>query len=439
MDSMWSIAPMYLAAGMVLVGMIYGRRHPGSQRARRLMAFLLVGALVLCAGTVLVTMGRAIIVDGATGLIVPLVLIVTLMVLSSITALKGLQPRPATTTADEHEGRKWSARLTLTVAVFVALMAYGAGFLAGYWISQLKPELEGMNLILGTASAVVVGLTLVPWVVVKYRAARRRRAVAIGHPASAEGVEHVMKKATAARLAADLGSYSFNPSRVVIFGGLSIVAILALPALVQLLFTTVDKLPRDSSSSSGIASIQPSIDYATMQTIAIACALLLVLAGLIGYMLTPLLLDVRVEYQLAALSPQQRLQWESEQRSEFHGGHAFPLKLMDADRSIRVLTVTAAGDVQLEQLPAGTLLRMRSQPVLAPSDAEQADLEFVEDLDEGLQSVSRVLLSLQEHMGSREFDLFGEEPASTLHIVAVGADDYLDFPEDLAAKLIAAA
>ena len=42
-------------------------------------------------------------------------------------------------------------------------------------------------------------------------------------------------------------------------------------------------------------------------------------------------------------------------------------------------------------------------------------------------------------MGSREFDLFGDEPADTLHIVVVGDDDYLDFPDDLAAKLIDAA
>ena len=430
MDSLWTYLPVYLAGGLFIVGAVYQHRHPGTERARRFMAILLMVALVLCFGTVLVNMVRAIFVEGAIGLIIPLVLIVALGILSSITAFKALRPRPATTTVSESEGRKSSARVTLMLAVIVALMAYGAGFFAGYWITQLKPELEGMNLILGAVSVALVALTLVPWGIVKYRAALRRHRAAHGHPASSEGVEYVMKKATAARLASDLNYYSFSPYRPLILGAVAVFAVLMMPALLRLVFSL------QGDSGEGPA---PSFDFATLQVVSIAFALLLVLVGLVGYMLAPILLEVRVEYQLAALSPAQRLQWESAQRSERLREHQFPRKLADPDRSLRVLTVTAAGEVLLEQLPAGTLLRMHSEPVTDPSESELADLEFLDDLDSGLQSVARVLLSLREHMGSREFDLFGEEPASTLHIVAVGADDYLDFPDDLAAKLIAAA
>ncbi|ODU06779.1 MAG: hypothetical protein ABS81_03985 [Pseudonocardia sp. SCN 72-86] len=429
MDSLWTYLPVYLAGGLFIVGIVYERRHPGTERARRLMSILLGAALVLCFGTVLVNLGRSVL-DGATGLIIPLVLITALMVLSAITTFKGLRPRLATTTDAEQEGRRSSVRVTLTLVVFVALMAYGAGFLAGYWISQLKPELEGMSLTLGAAAVGIVALTLVPWATVKYRAALRRRTVANGHPASPEGVEYVMKKATAARLAADLNYGSFSPFRPLILGAVAVFAVLITPVLMRLVFTTLGETTGEPA---------PAFDFAMIQTISIVLALLVVLVGLIGYMLVPVLLEVKVEYQLAALSPQQRLQWEDEQRSEHVAEHQFPRKLADPDRSIRVLTVTASGDVQLEQLPAGTLLRMHSEPVPDPEETELADLEFLDDLDSGLQSVARVLLSLREHMGSREFDLFGDEPADTLHIVVVGDDDYLDFPDDLAAKLIDAA
>lgn len=429
MDSLWTYLPVYLAGGLFIVGIVYERRHPGSERARRLMSILLGVALVLCFGTVLVNMGRAIL-DGATGLIIPLVLITALMALSAITTFKGLQPRPATTTDAEQEGRRSSVRGTLTLVVFVALMAYGAGFLAGNWISQLKPELEGISLTLGAASVGVVAIALVPWAIVKYRAALRRRAVANGHPASPEGVEHVMKKAAAARLAADLNYGSFTPFRPLILGAVAVFAVLMAPALMRLVSTMLGETTGEPTSA---------FDFATIQTISIVLALLVVLVGLIGYMLVPVLLEVKVEYQLAALSPQQRLQWEGEQRSEHLAEHQFPRKLADPDRSIRVLTVTASGDVQLEQRAAGTLLRMHSEPVPDPEETELADLDFLDDLDSGLQSVARVLLSLREHMGSREFDIFGDEPGVTFHIVAVGEDDYLDFPDDLAAKLIDAA
>jgi hypothetical protein len=46
---------------------------------------------------------------------------------------------------------------------------------------------------------------------------------------------------------------------------------------------------------------------------------------------------------------------------------------------------------------------------------------------------------LSEHMEDHELDIFESDFAGEIHLVEVGADDYLDFPEDLAAKLIAAA
>ena len=157
-------------------------------------------------------------------------------------------------------------------------------------------------------------------------------------------------------------------------------------------------------------------------------------------MLAPVLLEVRVEYQLSALSPQQRLQWAGEQRSERLAEHQFPRKLTDPDRSIRVLTITEGGDVQLEQLPAGVLLRMHSEPIPALEEDELAESPDVLDyLDKGVQTAARVLFALREHAGSQGFDLFGEESSGPLHIVSVGEDDYLDFPDDLAAKLIASA
>lgn len=436
MDSLWTYLPVYLAGGLFIVGIVYERRHPGTERARRLMSILLGVALVLCFGTVLVNMGRAIL-DGATGLIIPLVLITALMLLSAITTFKGLRPRPATTTDAEQEGRRSSVRVTLTLVVFVALMAYGAGFLAGYWITLLNPELEGMTLTLGTASVGIVALTLVPWAIAKYRTALRRRAVTNGHPASPEGVEHVMKKATAARLAADLNYGSFSPFRPLILGAVAVFAVLITPALMRLVLTTLGEATGEPASA---------FDFTTMQTISIALALLVVLVGLIGYMLVPVLLEVRVEYQLAALSPQQRMQWEEQRRAGRTPRHRFSTRLTDPNRSIRVLTLTEAGEVRLEQMAAGALLRERS---LAPDEVfgdEPADVDdAIEDFidfdaaSDAEKSLLRVLDLLRVHMEDHDLDIFEPEHGREVHLVEVGADDYLDFPEDLAAKLIAAA
>lgn len=46
---------------------------------------------------------------------------------------------------------------------------------------------------------------------------------------------------------------------------------------------------------------------------------------------------------------------------------------------------------------------------------------------------------LRVHMEDHELDIFEPEHGREVHLVEVGADDYLGFPEDLAAKLIAAA
>jgi hypothetical protein len=171
-----------------------------------------------------------------------------------------------------------------------------------------------------------------------------------------------------------------------------------------------------------------------------------VLVGLIGYMLVPLLLGVKVECHLAALSPQQRMQWEEQQRAGHAQRHRFSARLTDSNRSIRVLTLTETGEVRLEQMAAGDLIRERS---LAPdevygdepADVDDAIEDFIdfESATDAEKSLLHVLELLRVHMEDHKLDIFEPEHGREVHLVEVAADDNLDFPEALAAKLIAAA
>lgn len=50
----------------------------------------------------------------------------------------------------------------------------------------------------------------------------------------------------------------------------------------------------------------------------------------------------------------------------------------------------------------------------------------------------RDLEALYDRPDGREFDVFEHEYSRVLHVVEVGADDYRDFPEDLAKDLTGA-
>lgn len=428
MDSLWTYLPLYLAGGLFLAGTFYQRRHPDSDRARRVMVALLIAAVAVCGVSTLVNMGSQILA-GASGLIIPLALILALMVVTALVGASSLRPRPATTKASEIAERRSSVRFTIMLALIVALMAYGAGFLAGSFMVLVKPVLTGMNLILGSVGVVVVVGALVPWVVVKVRAARRRHAVSNGHPSSPEVVEHVMKKASAARLDETLGSYSFSPVRPLIFGALAILLILALPLVLSLVWTQLGEI--DGTPG------QP-FDLTTVQLVSAGAALLIIWFMLIGYLLVPMLRGVKSEYLLSALSAAQRLQWAESLRTETARAHRFPSKLVDPDRSIRVLTITETGATRLEQIPAGSLLREASMPLSMDElldslvDDEDAALE---DLTAAEQNAARVIETLLDRVGEREFDVFENEYVDEVHIVEVGPDDYRDFPEDLARDL----
>lgn len=439
MDSLWTYMPIYIAAALFLVGSIYQRRHPDSERARKILSWLLIVAVLLCAGTVIVNMGRSILA-GATGLIVPLVLIVALMLLTMVMGFASLRPRPETTAAAEIDGRKYSTRTVIMLAIIVALMAYGVGFGAGYWMSQLNPDLVDMPLVLGIVGVLVVAACLVPWGVVKLRAAARRHAVANGHPSSPEVIEHVMAKVTAARLNDAVSDYGINPFRPLLLGGAAILVVLATPALMQLIVSQVGEIPTDD----GEISPEPlPLDFTALQVLAFAFAAVLAWFLLVSYFLVPVLRGVRTEYLLAALSDEDRLRWQAKLRAARTAPHRFPSRLTDPTRSIRVLTITESGTVRLERMPAGDLLEEHSEPLLPAEHPtnfdhdDDEDLSFA-DLKLNEQKIVRVLEALYDRPDGREFDVFEHEYSRVLHVVEVGGDDYRDFPEDLAQELTTA-
>lgn len=433
MDSLWTYLPIYLAGGLFLAGTFYQRRHPDSERARKILAVLLIVAVVLCAGTTIVNMGRSILAGG-TGLIVPLVLIVALMLITVVMGLASLRPRPETTVAAEADSRRSSTRFVAMGAIIVALMAYGVGFGAGYWMSLLNSDLVDMPLILGTVGVLVVAACLIPWGVVKIRAAARRRAVAGGHPSSPEVIEHVMSKVTAARLNAAVSDYGFSPLRPFIFGSLAVLTVVMTPLIMQLVLTQLSSIEGED--------VAP-IDLTLLQVISFGVAAVLVWVLLVSYLLVPVLRGARTEYLLAALSDEDRLKWEAKLRATKTAPHRFPSRLIDPTRSIRVLTITESGTVRLERMPAGDLLEEHSEPLLPAEhpavfdDSDDEDLSF-EDLEPHEQKMIRVLEALYDRPDGREFDVFEHEYSRVLHVVEVGADDYRDFPEDLAKDLTGA-
>lgn len=433
MDSLWASIPIYLAGGLFLAGMFYQRRHPDSERARKILSVLLIVAVVLCAGTVVVNMGRSILAGG-TGLIIPLVLIVVLMLITVVMGLASLRPRPETTVTAEADSRKYSTRVVAMGAIIVALLAYGVGFGAGYWMSILNPDLVDMPLILGTVGVLVVGACMIPWGVVKFRAAARRRAVAGGHPSSPEVIEHVMAKVTAARLNDAVSDYGFSPLRPFIFGSLAVLTVVMTPLIMQLVLTQLSEIEGDD--------VAP-IDLTLLQVISFGFAAVLVWVLLLSYLLVPVLRGARTEYLLSALSDEDRLKWEAQLRATKTAPHRFPSRLVDPNRSIRVLTITESGTVRLERMPAGDLLEEHSEPLLPADrpgifdDSDDEDLSF-EDLRPNEQKIIRVLEALYDRPDRREFDVFEHEYSRVLHVVEVAADDYRDFPEDLAKDLTAA-
>lgn len=433
MDSLWAYIPIYIAGGLFLAGTFYQRRHPDSERARKILAALLVVAVVLCAGTTIVNMGRSILAGG-TGLIVPLVLIVALMLITVVMGLASLRPRPETTVAAEADSRRSSTRFVAMGAIIVALMAYGVGYGAGSWMSLLNSDLVDMPLILGTVGALGVAACLIPWGVVKFRAAARRRAVANGHPSSPEVIEHVMSKVTAARLNDAVSDYGFSPFRPLILGALAVLSVVMTPLIMQLVLTQLSSIEGED--------VTP-IDLTLLQVISFGFAAVIVWVLLISYLLVPVLRGARTEYLLAALSDEDRLKWEAKLRATKTAPHRFPSRLVDPTRSIRVLTITEAGTVRLERMPAGDLLEEHSEPLLPADrpgvfdDSDDEDLSF-EDLEPHEQKMIRVLEALYDRPDGREFDVFEHEYSRVLHVVEVGADDYRDFPEDLAKDLTGA-
>lgn len=429
MDSLWGYVPIYLAAGLFLAGSIYQRRHPDSDRARKILSVLLIVAVILCAGAVFVNMGKSILA-GATGLIVPLVLMVALMLIAMVMGFASLRRRPETTVAVEAYSRKYSTQFVAIAAIIVALMVYGVGYGAGYWMSLLKPDLADMPLILGTSGALGVAACLIPWGAVKYRAAARRRTVANGHPSSPEVIDHVMTKVTAARLDDAVSEYGFSPFRPLVFGGVAVFAVVVTPLIMQLLIPQLSAIEGESAAP---------IDIRLLQVVSFGVAAVLVWSLLVSHFLLPVLRGVWTEYLLAALSAGDRLKWEAKLRATKTAPHRFPSRLVDPTRSIRVLTITESGAIRLERMPAGDLVREHSEP-LRPGehpaffDDSDEDLSF-EDLEPNEQKMVRVLEALHDRPDGREFDIFEHEDSSVLHVVEIGADDYRDFPEDLAREL----
>lgn len=425
MDTLWTYFPICIALGLFLTGMLYQRRHPDSERARSVMLVLAVSAVLICGVQGVIALGWWVFVERVPGMFVPLVLLVVLIAFISTAMFSLIQPRPVTTAAVRSADRSSMTRFAIAASLVVALLAYGIGYFAGDWAGRLNSGMPDLALPGGILGLLVVVASMVPWFVLKCLAARRRHIAENALPASAEVIDRVMEEVAEAQLD-ERSFYSYSPLRpiitwcvAVLLGGVLLFLIPLIPAWIS------DATGEESSVNSGFVQVG---------IVAMAAVIAWIL--LVTFFLLPLLRGARSEYLAAALSDGDRLRGEAKLLRE-SAQHRFEARLTDPNRSIRVLTISGSGTVRLEQKPAGDLLWEYSSPLAGDEDDEaEDDVDFpLDDLTRGDQSIVRVLVALYDRGGEYEFDIFEARYGSEVHIVAVGADDYRDFPQDLAQDL----
>lgn len=413
-----ALIPLFVGVVAMLVTSILSNRRKGESRRRTFAIGSLISLSGVLGGILVLWVPKIFVPEGAAW-IVPAVLATVIVVVAFFFAAAGLKPRSETASTQFAESRRYGHLIAVVAGSLVVLALYGAGFFLGSLVDQaLGGELRIVLSLVGVAIALAA---FTPVIALKVLAARRRVRVAGGHPASDEVAEHAMRLAAKSEMKAL--DYAFDsPARRVIFYVVAFVAVTLVPLFTNYALSMVP----DSSPE----RLDLSILYIATGLLGFAVAVIAVL----DFFVRPSLLDARHEYELAALSDEERLRIRS--RDDADTEHRFPSRLTNPNRSIRVLALTGDGTASLEYVATSTLLYAQSGEFVAEALVD-ADLDGVpQDIaDASIRVVQRLGNADLAAMGLSGFDGFEARDGQTMYVVARTDDDYSDFPEDLGAEI----
>lgn len=414
MDSYLAEWPMVIAV-VVAAGGIYLSQKRTGRSAVKLRAASAIIAVVGVLISLTLMWGGAL-TRGEVGFALPAIAILVLCVTVVTFTLKSLRPTPANAAGLVAARRRFDVYYFTLIAVFSVLVPYGIGYWFGSFAgTELK--MPWLPMVIAYSAAAIVALALIPVAVMYAIADRRRRAVESGHPMSAEVADHAFKVATR-----EDNRYLYSTmdqsmlGRLIVPGSAAVVAIL-LPVLGTLL-----------------ARVQ-GVNGDSAHRITLICAVVMLMLGVLWFIFDLFIVsayrDARVSLLFSSLSELQRAKATARVRGL---DHRFEDTLDDAHRSIKVLRFGRDGSHELVDVAAIVLLASRSQPIR---------LEAVHDFyltPSGVAAAGPLVRHLEdsrlEH-GVIEYDVFTPEASQAMYMVAVGADDYIDFPKEVASGITA--
>lgn len=418
-----SLVPLLVGAVIMLVTITLSNRRTGEAR-RRFFAIGAILSLIAVSVGILSIWVPKIFVGGEVAWIVPALVATVIVVMALFYAAAGLKPRPDTAAAQFADSRRYGSLIAVLSGSLAILSLYALGFFLGGFVDQVQGG--ELRVVLAFAGVGLALLAFVPVVVFKVRAAGRRRRIRNGHPASDEVAEHAMRLVEEKELKAlDLAFTS--PIRRLFIYGIAFVTITLVPLIMNYV---MDVLPGASS--------EPA-DFSAVSVVAAILAFGVAAIAVFDLFVRPSIVDAQHEYELAALSDEERLRIQS--RKEGGPSHRFPGRLTDPNRSIRVLSLTAEGTVRLERVAISTLLRAESGDITPDVDVhddfddvafDDVPWEMVDAATRMAERLGRADLSALAISG---FDGFEPRDGGVVYIVARTDDDYADFPEELGATI----
>lgn len=420
-----SLVPLFVGAVIMLVTITLSNRRTGEAR-RRFFAFGATLSLIAVSVGILTIWVPKIFIGREVEWIVPALVATAIVVTALFYAAEGLKRRPDTAAAQFADSRRHGTLIAVVSGSFAVLSLYALGFFLGGFVDQVQGG--ELRVVLAFAGVGIALLAFVPVVALKVRAAGRRRRIRNGHPASDEVAEHAMRLVEEKELKAlDLAFTS--PVRRLLLYGVAFVAIILVPLIMNYILSVLPE-----------ASAEPA-DFSVVSVVAAILAFAVAVLAVFDLFVRPSILDAQYEYELAALSDEERLRIQS--RKEGSPSHRFPGRLADPNRSIRVLTLSTDGTLRLERIATSTLLGAQSGDI-TPDD----DLDVDEDFDDAafddvpqtmVDAGTRMAESLGRadlaQLGLAGFDAFEPRDGEAVHVVARTEDDYADFPEELGADI----
>jgi hypothetical protein len=417
-----SYIPLLVGGGCAIVAIQIARRR--GARSLRLYSFLMVAAMLLAAGSAVTALIRAAL-DGAPFLFVPVALLVVLAILVAVHLLGALSANRDEREPDPAAQRAVSRRVTAIVAIVLALLAVTVGWIASMVAAAVFPDDPV------AATAVVIGvlalgaIVFVPQLALG-RVIRLRQSTSEERaPVSAEVADAIYHSGLAAAMRAfEIRRASTRLLLLVAAAGLALATVALMPLWVPML------------AGGQPATIAPWL----RGTIAVAIAGLLLVAG--GYTLVaPAVLDQISRYRWSGLSEAELSAVRRRRVRQAFPGARFPAALEGTGRVLPMLTISPSKLVSLEVVPLASLVDAAAAPldeyVEAFSIGADKRLPSIDDMDdeEGVVVILKIARACVEaHSAGQRFDAFLEDD-ETLRVVAVGADDYEEFPSSLAHEI----